>query len=229
MTTVVCHQPDFVPYLGFFDRLLDADVFVILDDVQFLRRGWHHRDRIKTRDGADWLTLSVEKAPRETAIKDIRLADAANGWIDGNLNLLRANYAAAPHFATIMPQVEALYRRPAATLLELNMAFLDWAYGLFDLRPSVVLSSSLAVESTANQRLIDLVQAVGGDSYLSGTGALDYLDPGVWCESGIKLTVQRFEHPCYSQLHGGFEPYLSCLDLFFNCAPDAAAILRSGR
>ncbi|MBM3566310.1 MAG: WbqC family protein, partial [Alphaproteobacteria bacterium] len=96
MTRVVAHQPDFAPWLGFFDRLLDADVFIVLDDVQFLRRGWHHRDKIKTPRGPEWLTLSVEKCDRDTPISQVRLSPGRDVWGMENLNLIAENYRRAP-------------------------------------------------------------------------------------------------------------------------------------
>lgn len=229
MTLVVCHQPDFVPYLGFFDRLLDADVFVLLDDVQFLRRGWHHRDRIKTRAGSEWLTLAVEKCPRDTPIAEVRLAANRAEWVPGLLNLLVENYRQAPYFEAVFPRIGELLERPWQRLTDINLAFLDLAYEFFGLRPNVVMASEIGVDSTSNQRLIDLVHAVGGDSYITGTGALDYLDFNLWERAGIDLRVQSFQHPVYPQLHGAFEPMMSCLDLFFNCGRQAGEVLRSCR
>jgi hypothetical protein len=225
MTLVCIHQPDFAPYLGFFDRLLDADIFILLDDAQFLRRGWHHRDKIKTQNGPDWLTLSIEKCPRETPINQVRLSASAE-WREANLNLLAENYREAACYAEVIPGIASLYASNRQSLLDFNLAFLDLAFGYFDLRPRIVMASSLNVATARNQRLIDLVKAVGGTRYLSGTGALAYLDAALFEQAGIGLTIQNFKHPAYPQLHGAFEGHLSCLDLFLNCGTDAKRILR---
>lgn len=229
MTRVVVHQPDFAPWLGFFDRLLDADVFVVLDDAQFLRRGWHHRDKIKTRQGADWLTLSVQKTGRETTIDRVMLWPERESWVPDCLNLIAANYRGAAHFGAVFPRIHALFEKPFARLIEINFAFLEFAYEMLDLRPRVRFASELSVTAARSHRLVDLVKAVGGTRYLTGTGSLDYLDFDLFRARGIEIDVQKFAHPVYPQLHGDFVPGLSCLDLFLNCGPDSARILRQSR
>ncbi|CAO3439918.1 WbqC family protein [Azospirillum argentinense] len=227
MTRVCIHQPDFVPYLGFFDRLLSTDVFILLDDAQFLRRGWQHRDRIKTRQGSAWLTLAVEKSPQTTPINHMRLATKPAGCRVDLLNQLQESYRDAAHFRNEFPWIAELLSGPFETLIDLNLAFLRECLRRFELQPEIVLASSLGVAGARTQRLVDLVRAVGGTSYLSGTGALDYLEPERFGEAGIALTIQDFRHPVYPQLHGPFMPYLSCLDAFLNCGSDVAGILRS--
>ncbi|GAA4247960.1 WbqC family protein [Azospirillum formosense] len=227
MKRVCIHQPDFVPYLGFFDRLLSTDVFILLDDAQFLRRGWHHRDRIKTRQGSDWLTLPVEKSPQTTPINHMRLAPTSAGWQANLLNQLQENYRDAAHFSKEFPWITELLSGPFERLVDLNLAFLKECLRRFELQPEIVLASSLGVAGARTQRLVDLVRAVGGTSYLSGTGALDYLEPERFVEAGITLTIQDFRHPVYPQLHGPFMPYLSCLDALLNCGSDVAEILRA--
>lgn len=229
MTRVCIHQPDFVPWLGFFDRLLDSDIFVVLDDVQFLRRGWHHRDRIKTRYGSEWLTLSVQKAVRDAPINEIHLWSERDAWVDQNLGLLADSYREAQYFQAVFPRITEIYRRPIDRLLEFNLLFLELAFEFLDLRPKIVLSSSLDVASSRTQRLVEICEAVGATSYLTGTGALAYLERDRFEAAGIRLDIQSFEHPVYRQLHGGFMTRLSCLDLFLNCGAEAATILRSCR
>ncbi|MCC7016153.1 MAG: WbqC family protein [Rhodospirillales bacterium] len=226
---VVVHQPDFAPWLGFFDRLLDADAFVVLDDVQFLRRGWHHRDKIKTRRGADWLTLPVEKCPRETPINRVNLRPARDEWVPAALALIAENYREAAHFGAVFPRIRALFERPWERLIEINLAFLDLAYEMLDLRPRVRFASEFGVATARSRRLLDLVMAAGGNRYLAGTGSLDYLDFDLFRAGGVDVEVRTFAHPVYPQLHGDFVPGLSCLDLFLNCGPDSAKVLRQGR
>ena len=123
MKTVVIHQPDFLSYLGFFHRLLYADLFILLDHVQFVNhsnKSWTHRDKIKTANGERWLTISVVKAPRNTSINRIQLAD--NDWREQNLNLLRENYRNTPFFSEIFPIIQSLYSSPCERLVEFNEA-----------------------------------------------------------------------------------------------------------
>jgi len=224
VVTVCIHQPDFAPYLGFFHRLLASDHFIILDDVQFIRRGWHHRDRIKTREGTTWLTLSLQKGRYHQQIRDVVLAEGK--WIDESLNLIRQSYAKAPYFDLIFPQVEDVYRGGHKRLIDFNLAFLQMAMRLLEIDMQTSLASSYNVSSTSSQRLLDLVFAVGGDNYLTGIGSRNYLDELLFERSEVMVTWQDFRHPVYPQLYGEFEPMLSCFDLFFNSGNSSASMLR---
>jgi hypothetical protein len=226
--TVCIHQPDFAPYLGFFDRLLRSDHFILLDNVQFIRRGWQHRDRIKTREGSGWLTLSLQKGDYHQKISEVRLATDEK-WIDDNLALLRKCYAKAPFFELIYPQVEAIYRAGHKRMIDLNIAFLGLALRLFRIEVPMSFASAYPVVSSSSQRLLDLVIAVRGDNYLTGPGSRDYLDETLFLQAGVGVTWQDFRHPVYPQLYENFEPKLSCLDVFFNCGHDAALVLRGVR
>lgn len=226
MKRICIHQPDFVPYLGFFDRLLTCDLFIVLDDVQFIRRGWHHRDKIKTPRGPEWLSLTLQKGDYHQKINDVILHPDQQEWAGRHLAVLTESYKQAEFFDAIFPAIKAIYDRPHEKLIDINMAFIDLLLDTFNISIDRVMASDLTIDTTGNQRLIDLVQAVGGDRYLSGTGALDYLEPALFEDAGIQLDIQDFHHPVYPQLHGDFAPYLSSLDVILNCGPDAADIVR---
>lgn len=227
MKRVCIHQPDFLPYLGFFDRLLFTDVFIILDDVQFLRRGWHHRDKIKTKQGESWLTLSIKKGDYYQKINQVLLGEDRDVWVPRNLNLIKENYRDAPYFDNYFSQIKDIYQLPLVKMIDINMEFLKFCFDAFNLQVNKIFSSDLNVEGQNNQKLINLVKAVEGTHYLSGTGARAYLDEGMFAQEGIVVEWQEFKHPIYSQLHGEFIPYLSCIDLLFNCGPQAKDVLRS--
>lgn len=225
MTTVCIHQPDFVPYLGFFHRLLLSDQFILLDDAQFIKGGWQNRDQIKSRSGPVWLTLSiVRKFPQ--VINEVRLADGEQ-WIENNLNLIRDCYAKARCFDEIYPRIELAYRRGHERMVDLNLAMLELAFDYFDINMPVTYASDYALKTKSTQRLVELVGLFGGSTYLTGTGSRDYLDESLFQQAGIRVEWQRFKHPVYPQLYGDFQPMLSCLDVLFNCGRESAAILRS--
>ena len=222
--TVVIHQPDFMPYLGFFQRFLKADLYIVLDHVQFVNgtsRSWTHRDKIKTAAGERWLTLSVKKTPRDTPINRVELSENVD-WIGDNLSLLTENYRRAPYFAEIMPLVETLYRLPPRLLADFNLRSIDMLMNLLDVRVPMVLSSSLEPKGQKNELLIDLLGKVGATHYLSGTGARDYMAPDLFLDAGIEVLWQDFTHPVYPQQFGEFVPYLSALDALFNCGAAGA-------
>lgn len=226
---VVIHQPDFAPYLGFFHRFLRADYYIALDHVQFVygNRAWTHRDKIKTAQGEKWLTVSVKKAPRDTAINQIELSADTN-WRQDNLRLLEHNYRKAPCCKELMPEIERLYAMPFQMLRDFNMASIDMLMDMLDVRIPWVWSSTLDPVGTKNELLVDLLQKVSATHYLSGLGARDYFQPEPFARAGIEVIWQDFKHPVYPQLYGDFIPYLSSIDLLFNCGIEKSRkILRS--
>jgi hypothetical protein len=227
--TVVIHQPDFIPYLGFFHRFLSADLYVVLDHVQFVygSRAWTHRDKIKTPKGAQWLTVGVKKPPRDTAINQVELSDEVD-WRTDHMRLLEANYRGAQFFDQIMPSLRALYAEPAKMLVDLNLRSIKMMASLLDVETPMVLSSTLAPQGAKNELLVDLLKKVSADRYLSGVGSRDYMDESVFEAAGIEVLWQDFQHPVYPQQFGEFQPYLSAIDILFNCGIDASRRLLRG-
>jgi len=221
--TVVIHQPDFLPYLGFFHRFLSADEFIVLDHVQFVSssRGWTHRDKIKTPAGERWLSLSVNKAPRGTPINKIELSRSVD-WVRDNLNLLKQNYRAAPFFEEVFPLIVAMYDEPPRLMVDFNMRSIELLMDLLDVRLPWVCSSTLQPRGSSNELLVDLLGKVGATHYLSGSGARDYMQPEKFACSGIEVVWQQFTQPVYPQQFGAFVPHLSSLDLLFNCGISAS-------
>ncbi len=226
MTVVCIHQPDFIPWTGFFDRLTRSDVFVALDNVQFLNRGWHNRDKIKTADGVMWLTVPVKKKGRYGQPIDEVEIDHSRKWIPGHLGSLVSWYGRAPYFRTYYPAVRDIYEKKHRLLIDLNMDFLELLTGCFGIEVTAVSASTLGVAGRSTDLLVEIVKAVGGDVYLSGTGARAYLDEAKFSEAGIAVEWQEYKHPVYPQLYGEFIPYLSSIDFLFNCGDRCKAILK---
>lgn len=217
--TVVIHQPDFLPYLGFFDRLIKADLYVVLDHVQYVSgtsRSWMNRDKIKTRNGEQWITIGVEKAPLGTPINRILLRKDSS-WREDNMNLLLENYGKAPFFKEIFPYIEKLYQSECTYMMDFNLESISMLMGLLDIQVEMVLSSELSVNGRSNELLVNILKSVGGTRYLSGVGAKAYYNSEPFSIAGIEVVWQDFIHPVYPQQHGTFIPYLSTIDVLFNC------------
>jgi len=216
---VVIHQPDFLPYLGFFHRLLRADQFVVLDNVQFVSgtsRSWTNRDKIKTTQGERWLTLSIEKHPRGTPIHDIKLSQSVN-WRRNNLDLLEQNYKRARFYNEMHSNLENLYGYEYSLMIEINMKSIYMLCELLDIQIEMVYASTLGCDGRKNELLVNILNKVNATHYLSGIGAKDYFQPKPFDQAGIQVCWQEFEHPIYPQLHGNFIPFLSSIDLLYNC------------
>lgn len=231
MKVAVIHQPDFLPYLGFFHRLLHADIFVLLDHVQFVTNGrnsWTHRDKIKTAKGEQWLTVGVKKVSLGTPINQVMLADT--DWRLENLNLLKENYRNAPFYSEIFPWLEALYATPCERLVEFNAASIQLLMDWFELEIPVLYSSNLDPVGRKNELLVDILGKIEATDYLSGVGARSYFAPEPYESAGIAVRWQEFSHPQYTQQFGEFIPYLSSIDTFFNCGIEGTRkILRDCR
>jgi hypothetical protein len=221
---VAIHQPNFFPWLGYFDKLARADVFVLLDHVQFQKKGGNWANRAQLLTGGDrpgWVTAPVDRSYH--GIKPISevVIDDTRPWRRKMLKTIVANYARAAHFEEAFPLVEELIGHPSSRLAVLNenaIRRLAGAIGLPARR--IVLSSSLQPAGSGTDLLIELVRAVDGDAYLSGGGAEGYLQPDKFEAAGVELRMQDFDHPVYLQGRGEFVSGLSVIDPLLHLGPE---------
>jgi hypothetical protein len=224
---VAIHQPHYLPWLGYFAKWAAADVFVFLDTVQYEKNGWQNRNRIKTRDGARWLTVPVH-AKFGTTIADVAV-DTSQPWPRRHLAAIRHAYATAPGFGKHHDALAEFYAREWTSLVPLAVASASWLSRALGITTPVRLASELGVTaSDPTARLVDLTRAVGGTTYLAGGDSATYLESRRFAEAGIALFEQRYDHPVYAQLHGEFVPFLSALDLLLIHGDAALSTLRSG-
>jgi len=210
---ITIHQPDFIPWLGFFDRWNKSDLFIILDDVQFLRQGWHHRDKIKTPNGSKWLTIPIKKKGKYFQDINQTRIDESGNWRKDHLNLISSLYKKAPQFNKIYPEIEKLYTKKTSNLMEFNLDFLFFIAKKIEIKTSTVFSSEYSINAKGTNRLVELVKQFKGTIYLTGTGSKSYLDESLFLKENIKVKWHDFTPPSYNQLYNGFEPMLSILDM----------------
>ena len=227
---VAIHQPNYLPWLGYLSRMAAADLFVLLDHVQFERRNYQNRTRIRIGGEPRWLSVPVEQRSREERIADKRIDNSLAGlrhWSRIHFLTLHHAYREAPHAQDYLPRLRPVYERPFEKLVDLNETLLDFLRDAFAIRTPLVRSSSLAPEGAKSDLVLDLCRRVKASALLVGLGASRrYLDRAAFARAGIALVYQRFEHPQYSQC--GAAPFLaglSALDLLFNCGPDSRRIL----
>jgi len=216
---VSAHQPNFVPWLGFFDKALHSDVMVLLDTVQFIKRGLQNRSRIKGTGGApQWLTVPViSKGRYDQATRDVEI-DESTAWRSVHLRTLQSVLAKAPHRDELFGLVEPIYARDDLHhLAELNTAIIRAVVDRLGITTRLVLASEIETEGSSTRLMVSLTRAVGGDVYLSGPTGRKYLEPELFDAAGLELRYHEFTPFEYPQLHGPFEPGLSCLDYVANC------------
>jgi len=228
--TVGIMQPTYFPWAGYFDIMDQSDIFVLLDSVQFTARSWQQRNRIKTPTGPRWLTVPVlSKGRRYQNIPDVRI-DPASDFGRRHLETIRHCYRRAPFFKDYFGNIAAILARPHERLVDLNVEIIEWIRQRLGIRAQLVRSSTLGIESHNVQLLVDICKAVHGSRYLSTPGSHVYIDKNnLFPDQGIELVYHAFSPPTYRQLHGGFTPRLSILDLLMNEGPVSAALIRSGR
>lgn len=224
---VAIHQPQYLPWLGYFAKLAAADCWIFLDTVQFEKNGWQNRNRIKTRGGPQWLTVPVH-ARLGTLIQDVEI-DRRQPWARKHLEALRVNYAAAAHFERYFGELERLLGRPWRLLADLNVELTGHLAAALGLSRRMVRASALGVARTEpTERLLDLCRAVGGDIYLAGRDGARYMSLAEFQAAGVAVWAQEYAHPAYPQLGGDFLPFLSVVDLLLNHGESALEILRRG-
>jgi hypothetical protein len=225
VTTLVVLQPGYLPWLGYFDLLQKADVFVHYDDVQFDKHGWRNRNRVKGPKGAIWLTVPVLHSGRAgQSILDVEVDDRQD-WRRKHLSTVAQSYARAPFIDTVLPRLRNIIERPWLRLVDLDLALIDWLAVEIGIATPRHRASELDVGGDRNERLINLCHHFRATRYLSGNAAQDYLDEAQFAAAGIEVVWHNYVHPSYAQQHGEFVPYLSVLDLLLNVGRDSLAVL----
>lgn len=229
--TCVISQPTFLPWLGWFDLVDQSDVMIILDDVAFSKQSWQQRNRIRTRNGLEFLSVPVKSSGRlGQQIMDCELADQP--FVRKMITTLRANYAKAPFFANVIDELATTMEISADTgrLVELNCALIFWMASKLGVATPMIRASTLGTGGERGEHVAAICERVGADRYLSPAGAEDYLieDKGAFDRRGISVWIHVYEHPQYAQRFAPFMPYASALDLIFNVGPEAGEVMRSG-
>jgi len=227
---VAAHQPSYLPWLGYLAKLAAADLFVVMDDLQYEAQNFQNRNRVKLNHGAAWLTVPLEYGPLTDRIMDKRIDNSVAGrenWQRRTWRTLEVHYGRAPFFARYADELRDIYTRTWTSLVALDLHMLDFARRHFAIPRPIVRASSLGLRGAKTERIIDLCQLLRANTYLAGTGgSTEYLDIEAFARAGITVRWQRFAHPIYPQRYPelGFVPNLGFLDLLLNCGPASGDI-----
>ncbi len=221
---VSIHQPHYLPWLRYFDKIARSDVFIVLDNIQYNKNGWQNRNRIKTAQGPLLLTVPVFEHLGQT-LDEVRI-ERDIPWARKHWRTIEQAYGKAAFFCEHEAWLRDTYQRDWEWLNDLNLHLLDYFIAALGIRTRIVRASELDVPGAATQRLANLIHVVGGTRYYSGAYALDaYLDASMLEKAGIVLELQEWTTPAYPQLYEPFAPDLSILDLLLNCGPESLNIL----
>lgn len=225
MTVVACHQPNFIPWLGFFSKMADVDTFILLDDVQppngNSRHNFVNRVQIADRNGPFWITVPVSSSQRSTISEVTVRHDAFEVWKRRTARVFEQTYARSPYTDAYFPQLIDILEMPVLNLVDLNFRIIGWLRGLLGIGTEIRFSSQLGVSSTSSTRLADLTNVVGGSTYVSGSGSVAYLELEPFRMQRLAIRYHSFTTKEYEQRNTRFFcPGLSTLDAVFNIGPE---------
>ncbi|HEX9364511.1 MAG TPA: WbqC family protein [Candidatus Dormibacteraeota bacterium] len=217
---VAIHQPNFLPWLGYFDKIRRSDVFVVMNNAQFSKTGgtWTNRVQLLVAGEPAWVTVPIVRAYHGyRTVREMEINDR-QPWREKMLRTIEQNYRRASHFDEVYPRLVELVLKPITDLATYNLTAIQTLCQPLQLATPLILGSELSVEGHSTDLLIAMVKAAGGDAYLAGSGASGYQDDGRFSAAGIDVVYQDFRHPTYPQFNTGeFKPGLSIVDALMNC------------
>jgi hypothetical protein len=226
---VTVHQPQYLPWLGYFDKADRADQFILLDDVQYKKNDWQNRNKIRTAQGWQWLTVPVLSNFGQT-INEVKI-NTATPWRRTHLNAIKLNYVKSKYLKDYLPVLEDIYHEDWQMLVDLNVVLIEQIIRWLGITTRIVRSSAYEATPESTQRLVDLCQHLQASTYLSGADGEKYLDFERFTAQGIRVEIQNYRHPSYQQLWcketSDFYTHLSIFDLLFNHGPESLEILRN--
>jgi len=225
---VSINQPAYLPWLGYFGRIEASDVHVVLDHVQFEKNSFVNRNRVRTADGATWLTVPVRTAGRfGISIRELEIADER--WRRKHWATIEQSYRSSPYFDALRPFLSQVYAREWPRLLELTGVLTTWQLEQLGITTRIVSSSELEPAGRKSALVLDLCRKLGATTYLSGPLGRNYLREELFTDAGIEIVYDDFAHPTYPQRFEPFIPAMAALDLLFNCGPASREVLVRGK
>ena len=221
---ITIHQPEHLPWLGFFHKMAHSDVYVLLDSVQFTKNNYQNRNRLIDHNGAVfWSTVPIRMVGHTgKPITDMEL-DNNQPWPRKTWARIAGAYRRHPYFNTLAPELELIFMGGHTRLVDLNLNLIQYFRHQLGISVPMVRSSTMVVEGNRSELLLSICKSLGADTYLSGPSGRDYLDTALFSASGVAIDYHAFKHPTYSAPN--FQPYLSTLDLLFNHGPKSREIL----
>ena len=222
-------QPSYLPWLGFFEQMSRSDKFVLLDDVQYTRRDWRNRNKVRVKEGWVWLTVPVQQKSRfSQSLLETRI-DNSVSWRRKHLETLRQHYCKAPFFEKYFPRCQQIYEKDWEFLFDLCLETIQFLKEEMGIETPLLRSSEMKLSGEKTERLVSICRELGATHYLSGESGSDYISQEDFSNPGIELEYQNYEHPVYPQRYPGFVPHLSTIDLLFNCGEQSLSILKQDK
>lgn len=224
---VTIQQPEHLPWLGFFDKMRQADTVVLLDNVQFEKNYFQNRNKIRTQNGWSWIAVPIAKASHDILINEVEIAPG-NKWKRRNWNLINTAYQKAPYFDKYAENISKIYLSNWERLCDLNIALINYFLKILGIERNVVIASKLGIQlgKGGTEVNLNICKEMNADVYLSGISGKDYLEESKFTEQGIKVIYQEFYHPIYKQLYEPFIPCMSIIDLLLNYGDKSLDVIK---
>lgn len=220
-------QPGYLPWLGFFELMAYADLFVYFNDVQYTRQDWRNRNRVKTANGIVWLSVPVDAAPTTTSINHIRISYRER-WYQKHLNIIEASYCKLPYFQPFFGELSHVLKEKYELLQDLDDAVIRLCMRYLDIDCRLAWSSDLGIVSCdKNDRLIQVCKAYSAPLLYDSKASQTFIETARFAAEGIEVVFQDYQHPQYPQRWGDFVSHLSAIDLIMNTGPEARQYLLS--
>lgn len=222
---VAVHQPQYLPWLGYFDKIRRADFFVLLDNVQFKKNEWQNRNKIKTAQGWQWLTVPVKyKFPQ--LINEVIINNSVK-WQHKQRHAILTNYKKAPCYHYLDAVFDEIFSHAWQSISQLNIRVVTMLTKILGIDTPLFVASEIGeFPNDPDERLIAITKHFKADAYLAGSGGRQYMDLMKFRERGIEVLFQDYRHPVYDQRFGEFVPYMSVIDLILNHGENSLPILR---
>ena len=224
---VAIQQPEHLPWIGFFNKMAQSDLFVYLDNVQLKKRYFENRNRIKTNDGPKWITVPIHSKGKYTQNINQVIIDNESRWTKKYMGIIERTYKKSPFWNDVKKIVFPCLVESRDRLVDLNYDLIKRCRDYLQISTPVRLASALQVDRLSGSGLIlDICIKTKADIYISGTDGKEYLDIDRFNQKGIKIVYHDFIHPDYPQQYGAFESHLSIIDLIANMGPKSSHIVR---
>ncbi len=218
-------QPGYLPWLGFFELIYNSDIFVLFDDVQYTKKDWRNRNRIRTSNGWIWLTVPVlTKGNRLQRICQARVNNSTN-WPQKHLKAIEINYKKAKYFDQYFTGLVKIFNSKWDYLVDLDIEIIKWVTGSLGIDKRILKSSELNIMVDGQEKIIEICKKLGSNELYDSKAAALLLNEEDFMRKGIKIIFQNYEHPVYEQVYKPFMPYMSVVDLLFNCGEKSLKVM----
>ena len=225
---VVVSQSMFFPWIGMLEQIRLADIFVHYDDVKFSKGSFSNRVQLKNHTGISWMTVPLDGLKSSQKINEVSVKPH-DAWAVSHLNKIKENLQESPFLADAMFLYQSVVKRSFDNLGELAKASMLQLAEYFEISTGTefIDIGHLNIKGSGSERVLSVVNALGGSTYITGKGALNYLDHELFEQSGVEVKYMNYQQKPYPQLHGEFTPYVTALDLVANCGKEGARFIQS--